>query len=58
MKRMATRGWRRIGAILALSLALVSSASSALINLQAYILYALVNNDSTKIFFHSVQSSG
>ena len=47
MKRMATRGWRRIGAILALSLALVSSASSALINLQAYILYALVNNDGT-----------
>ncbi len=47
MMRSAQRGWRMLGAATALFIALITSAPAALINLQAYVMYALVNSDGT-----------
>lgn len=47
MTRNVQRNWRWFWAVLAAALLAVGTAQGAIINLQAYILYALLNNDGT-----------
>lgn len=47
MDRNVQRGWKMIWAGLAMMALLCGAAQGALINLQAYVTYALLNNDGT-----------